>query len=80
MMQYTMLNKCRKVKQDFECTFFVSPKEILMTKEDRDKLVDELKGMLIYRSDTQFSENGNILGMEIVIVESYGPQARMGSV
>lgn len=78
MTQYTMLDKCRKVKQEFECTFFVSPKEILMTKEDRDKLVDELKEMLIYKSDGQFSENGNILGMEIVIVDSYGPQARIG--
>lgn len=79
MTQHTMLDKCRKVKQEFECTFFVSPKEILMTKEDRDKLVDELKEMFIYKSHGQFSENGNILGMEIVIVDSYGPQARIGS-
>lgn len=79
MHDYTMLDRCWKVKEEFECTFFVSPKEILMTKEDRDKLVDELKEMLIYKSDGQFSENGIILGMEIVIVDSYGPQARIGN-
>lgn len=75
MTQYTMLDKCRKVKQEFECTFLVSPKEILMTKEDRDRLIDE-SGFFIDRPAP--GEADEVLGMKIVIVDSYGPQARAG--
>lgn len=77
MHDYTMLDRCWKVKEEFECTFFVSPKEILMTKEDRDILIEEtwfLMDRCIKGADEE------VFGMKIVLVGSYGPQPRMGSV
>lgn len=75
MHEYTMLDKCWKVKEEFESTFFVSPKEILMTKEDRDVLIEET-WFLMDRSIKGADEE--VFGMKIVIVERYGPQARIG--
>lgn len=78
MTQYTMLDKCRKVKQEFECTFFVRPIEILMTKEDRDALFEEQKEFLRYDVKQLDRVDEEVFGMRIVIIDSYGPQARAG--